>query len=189
MLLTGVIIVAFLIATLFIIPRFKSLFDSFGNVPLPLPTRMLLATSLFIQHYWYLVFLGLAAIVIGVIYHYRTYAGRRFWDKLLLRVPVFGVFIRNSVFSRFSRMLGLMLKSGVNILQALELIASIVQSSIVSDSILKIKEHVSQGETMAEQMKSDQLYPLLLVQMVHIGEESGRMDELLLQISTFYDDE
>lgn len=185
----GVIIVAFLIATLFIIPKFKLLFASFGNAQLPLPTIILLTTSEVIHKYWYLVMIALTGIVAGVIYHYRTHSGRRFWDRILLSFPVFGIFIRNSVFSRFARMLGLMLKSGVNILQALELISEIVQNSIVSDSVKRVRERVSQGEGMAGQMSHEKIYPLLLVQMVLVGEESGRLDELLLQIAEFYDAE
>jgi len=184
-----VIVVAFLIATLFIIPRFKGLFQSFGNVQLPLPTRMLLGTSEFIQEFWYIVIAGLIGLVFAFIYHYKTHSGRRFWDKILLNFPSFGAFIRDSVFSRFSRMLGLMLKSGVNILQGLELVAEIVQNSVVSDSINRVKTRVSEGDTMAGQMKQDGIYPLLLVQMIHVGEESGRLDELLMQIAEFYDAE
>lgn len=185
---TGAMVVAFLIATMFIIPRFKSLFDSFAT-ELPLPTRILLGTSDILLNYWYLVAFMALGVAVGIYYHYRTALGRLFWDGLMLRVPIFGEFIRNSIFSRFARMLGLMLKSGVNILQALELIADIVGNRLVADSILRIKEQVAQGDSLANQMRQEGLFPLLLIQIVHVGEESGKVDDLLLQIAGFYDDE
>ncbi len=181
-------LVAFLIATLFIIPRFRDLFSSFG-ADLPLPTKILLATSNMMTHYWYIVLAGIILSGVAVSYHYRSHQGRRFWDRLLLYMPVFGLFIRNAVFARFARMLGMMLKSGVNILLGLELIAQIVDNSVISDSILRIKDQVERGDPMAEKMRQEGLYPILIVQLVRVGEESGKMDELLLQIAEFYDAE
>jgi MSHA biogenesis protein MshG len=140
-------------------------------------------------NYWYIVLAGVTLLGVAVAYHYRSHQGRRFWDRLLLRMPVFGLFIRNAVFARFARMLGMMLKSGVNILLGLELIAQIVDNSIVSDSILRIKDQVERGDPMAEKMRQEGIYPILIVQLVRVGEESGKMDELLLQIAEFYDAE
>jgi len=183
-----VMAIAFLIATLFIIPRFKSLFDLFGS-QLPLPTRMLVFVSEGFIRYWYLILIVIVALAAGVGFHYRTHAGRRFWDGLILRLWVLGIFLKNAIFSRFSRMLGIMLKSGVNVLEGLELVAQIVGNSIISDAILRIKQQVSQGETISAQMKREGIFPSLLIQMVFAGETSGRMDELLMQIAEHYDAE
>lgn len=188
MLAFSVLIVAFLIATLFIIPQFKTLFDSFG-AELPLPTRMLIGASDAMINYWYLVILAVIGGIVGVTMHYKTHHGRRFWDALLLRIWNIGDFIRNAIFSRFARMLGLMLQSGVNILPALELIADIVGNSIVSDAVLRIKQEVAQGDTISNRMRSEGLFPILMVQVVQVGEESGKMDELLIQVADFYDAE
>src|SRR3990167_7720015 len=179
---------AFLAAMLFIIPRFKTLFSGFG-AELPLPTRILLGASDAVKHYWYFV-LGAAALAYYLIRrHYKTESGRLFWDGAMLRVWVFGDFFKQAVLSRFTRMLGMMLKSGVNILQALELVAEVVDNATLRRSILRVRENVSQGHAMAEQMGNDPIFPTIVVQIVRVGEESGKMDELLIQISSFYDSE
>ncbi len=179
---------AFLITTLFIIPRFKTLFTGFG-AELPLPTRILMGTSDAVRQYWYIVLLILAAAAIAVYKHYHTEKGRLFWDGKLLRVWLIGPFMTHAIFSRFTRMLGMMLKSGVNILQGLELIAEIVGNAVMRETILRIRERVSQGSSMAEQMSHEKIFSPIVVQIVRVGEESGKMDDLLLQISNYYDSE
>ncbi len=184
----SVMTIAFLAAMLFIIPRFETLFSGFG-AELPLPTKILLGTSSLVKHYWYFV-LGAAALAFFLIRrHYKTEAGRLFWDGAMLKVWIFGDFFKQAVLSRFTRMLGMMLKSGVNILQALELVAEVVDNATLRRSILKVREKVSQGHAMAEQMGADPIFPTIIVQIVRVGEESGKMDELLIQISSFYDSE
>lgn len=181
-----VMVIAFLIATLYIIPRFKGLFDTFGG-KLPLPTQILMGLSDVMTNYWFLVLIGAVGIGVAVFYHYRTYKGRRFWDGVLLKAGFVGLFIRQSIFSSFARMLGMMLKSGVDILQSLELVASIAGNSVISDSIRRVRDQVSQGEAMSVQMKREGVFPTLLIQLVTAGEASGKMDELLMQIAEYYD--
>ncbi len=184
----SVMCAAFLATTLFIIPRFKTLFSSFGG-QMPLPTRILLNASEVVTHFWYIVLLILTGLFFLFRRHYRTNAGRLFWDGLVLRSWLIGPFISHALFSRFARMLGMMLKSGVNILQALELIAEIVGNEIVRQAILRVREKVSQGSSMGDQMANEKIFSPLIVQIVRVGEESGKMDELLLQISGYYDSE
>ena len=184
----SVMCAAFLIATLFIIPRFKSLFSSFG-AQLPLPTRILLGASDAVHHFWYIVLLTAVAAFFVFRRHYRTEQGKLFWDGLALKAWFIGPFVSHAIFSRFARMLGMMLKSGVNILQALELIADIVGNAVIRQSILRVREKVSQGNAMADQMAHEHIFSPLIVQIVRVGEESGKMDELLLQIAGYYDSE
>jgi len=184
----SVMVLAFLAMTLFIIPRFKVLFEGFG-AELPLPTRILMGASDAVTHYWYIVLLVLAAIVIGINQHYKTRKGQLFWDGLIMRSWIIGPFMTNAIFSRFTRMLGMMLKSGVNILQGLELIAEIVGNAVMRETILRIREKVSQGSSMADQMSQEKIFTPVVVQIVRVGEESGKMDELLLQIASYYDSE
>ncbi len=151
---------AFTIATVFIIPQFETLFSSLG-ADLPLPTRILLFCSDITINYWYFLVAGVVAAGIFFIYHYKTRSGRRFWDAVSLHVPVMGDFIRNALYSRFSRMLGLMIQSGVNLLPALELIADIVDNSVFMDHILEIKESVAGGETLSGQMREAGIFQFL----------------------------
>jgi len=184
----SVMLVAFLAMTLFIIPRFKVLFEGFG-AELPLPTRILMGASEAVTHYWYIVLLIITAVSVGIYRHYQTRKGRLFWDGLLIRLWIIGPFLTNAIFSRFTRMLGMMLKSGVNILQGLELIAEIVGNAVMRETILRIRERVSQGSSMAEQMSQEKIFSPVVVQIVRVGEESGKMDDLLLQIANYYDAE
>jgi MSHA biogenesis protein MshG len=183
-----IMIGAFILTIVFIVPKFKDLFAGFG-ADLPIPTRILLGLSYVFQNFWLLVLLVVLGAAVGIYYHHRTHAGRRFWDRLLLNSWLVGVFLKQAIYSRFCRMLGLMLKSGVNILPALELVSEIAGNSIVSDSILRIKEGISQGSTMSSLMRKEKLFPVLVIQMVKAGEASGRIDELLIQASEHYDTE
>lgn len=182
------LVVAFLTATLFIIPRFQTLFSSM-NVKLPLPTRILLVLSQGVTHYWVAVSILLILTGTGLMFYVRTPSGRRWWDGSLLKIWIAGGFLRNSIYARFARMLGVMLKSGVDILRALELTSQLLGNTVLSDALMKVKEGVKEGESLAARMRREPLFPSLLVQMVNAGEESGRVDELLTQIADFYDSE
>lgn len=183
-----IMLAAFVLTIVFIVPKFEDLFATFGT-NLPLPTRILMWLSDLFIDFWYLMIILVGGATGGIIYHYQTHAGRRFWDGLLLKTWLVGAFLRQAIFSRFSRMLGMMLKSGVNILPALELDSEIVGNSVISDAILRVKEGISQGSTMSAQMRREKFFPILIIQMVRAGEASGRVDELLLQVSEHYDAE
>jgi len=179
---------AFLIATLFIIPRFKTIFEGM-NAALPLPTQFLLGLSWIVVNFWYLLILLGIGIGVAFFYHYRSPQGRRFWDALAFKAPILRDFVRYAVFSRFGRMLGILLKSGVSILTSLELLAQIVGNSVVADAILRTKDKIAQGEMMSAQMRREGLFPNLLIQMVHAGEISGKVDELVMEIAEYYESE
>ena len=188
MLAFSTLVLAFLAATLFIIPRFQTLFASM-NVELPLPTRILLVLSQTVTHYWFAVLILLISAGTGLFFYIRTPSGRRFWDGGLLKLWIAGGFLKNSIYARFARMLGVMLKSGVDILQALDLTAQLLGNTVLSDALIKVREGVKEGESLAARMRREPVFPSLLVQMVNAGEESGRVDELLTQIADFYDSE
>ncbi|MCB9799394.1 MAG: type II secretion system F family protein [Candidatus Omnitrophica bacterium] len=184
----SILILAFFGTTLFIIPRFESLFLSFG-AELPLPTRILLGASKVVINYWYFVVIALIVTALLARRHYQTADGKRFWHRLVLNLPIAGEFLKLAMFARFSRMLGMMLKSGVNVLQALEMIAEIAGNVVVSEAVLRVREKVGGGEGIAAQMAQEEVFPPLLVQITGVGEESGKMDELLLQIAGYYEGE
>jgi len=188
MIVLSIMVVALIIAVVFIIPKFKDMFALFGS-ELPLPTRILLGTSYVTTHYWYFVLMVVAGAAGAIAWHYRTYAGRRFWDGFMLKVYLLGDCIRLGIFSRFSRIMGLMLKSGVDILPAFELVSQTLGNAIIADAVLKIREEVSQGNTIANQMRKSVIFPTLIIQMVNVGESTGKLDELLLQVAEHYDAE
>jgi len=181
-------LLAFLVAVTFIIPRFSVLFDLFGG-DLPLPTRILQVMSFVTINYWYLCILAIVGLTALYTSHYRTPKGQRFWDQRFLDMPVAGLFIKVAIYARFSRMMGIMLKSGVPILDVLRLMSSVAGNAVIGDKIIKIREEVSQGDQLSVLMKRSEVFPNLMIQMVSVGEATGKMDELLLLVSDHYDAE
>ena len=173
---------------LFLIPRFAAMFADFGG-ELPLPTKIVMMASDGLKHYgWVLVIL----IVGGLIFlkRYRaTYKGARKVDAIMLRIPVIGQVVRKGSVSRFSRTLGTLLASGVPLLDGLNVTARAAGNTIVSDAVGVIRTSVTGGSTLAEPMRQVGVFPPMVTQMVSVGEETGRLDEMLVKLADFYDDE
>lgn len=178
--------VAFLIIVTFVIPRFAQVYSQF-NAALPLPTRILIALNYFIQHYWYLAFLILGGAIFGFIKFIKSSLGRPIWDNIKLRIPVFGPLVTLLVMARFTRVTSLLMKSGVPILEVLDLSAKSSGNIIISRAIENIKESVNQGRGISEPMKVSGLFPPIVIQMISIGEQTGKVDELLLSVAEYYD--
>ncbi len=180
------IAIAFPLAVMFIIPKFTSLFARF-KTELPLPTRVLLAMNHILINYWFLVIIGLGVFVFAFKYFISTKPGRLFWDNVKLKVPVFGPLILKISMSRFSRMVSVLSASGVPIINTLEIVKDAVGNKIVSNSVDNIIRAVGEGVGLAEPMKASGLFPGIVIQMVKIGEETGKIDELLMKVSEYYD--
>lgn len=183
-----ILALAFTVAITFIIPKFESLFASFGS-DLPLATKILLGTSHLVINYWFICLVLILGVSFAIYRFYSTKKGRFFLDGKMLNMWLIGPFIRQAIYSRFARLLGLMLKSGVNILPALEMVGDVVGNAVIKDSVLRIRQEVSEGGGIAQQMKRSGRFPNLLVQMVGAGESSGQIDELLTLAADHYDTE
>lgn len=183
-----VLCAGFLIVVTFVIPRFASLYGQF-HTALPLPTQILINISTFMRKFWYLVILG----IVGAIFVFRrfvsTIRGRLIWDNLKLKAPVFGPLMTMLTLSRFARIMAILMKSGVPILEVLDLVAKSSGNAVIARAIVNIKESVKQGKGLSEPMKLSGLFPPAVVQMVYIGEQSGRVDELLFSVADYYDSE
>ena len=188
MIALGVLCLGFLIIITFVIPRFATLYDKF-NSPLPLPTRILININIVIKDFWYLVILVLGGLTVSFKWFIKSKIGRTFWDTFKLNVPIFGSLVSMLEMSRFTRVTAILIKSGVPILQILDLVAVSLKNSIIAQEIQKIKESVRQGQRMSEPMKISGLFPPVVIQMVAIGEQSGRVDELLFNAADYYDRE
>jgi type II secretory pathway component PulF len=186
MLVMIVIAIAFPLAIMFIIPKFSALFARF-NTELPLPTRLLLGTHFILSHYWVLVILLIVILFIGVRQYINTKSGRYMWDSMKLRMPVFGELFLKISMSRFSRMTALLSASGIPIINALEIIRDFVGNRVISDSVDNIIGGIGEGKGIAEPMKASGLFPGIVIQMVKIGEETGKVSDLLLKVSDYYD--
>lgn len=181
-----VLCLGFTIIVTFVIPRFAAVYGRF-NALLPLPTRILIFVNLLISRYWHLFILGLIAVVFAALRFINSKAGRPIWDNLKIRVPIFGPLVKILIMSRFSRITAILMKSGIPILDVLDLSAKTCGNLIIARAINNIKESVNQGKGMSEPMKISGLFPDVVIQMVSAGEQTGKVDELLLSVADYYD--
>ena len=183
-----VLCAGFLIVVTFVIPRFSSVYGQF-NARLPLPTLIMIGVSTAIRKYWYLFFLVVGFAVFGFIRFIHSKGGRPVWDNFRLKVPVFGPLLTMLALSRFARITALLMKSGVPILEIMDLVGKSSGNVIIGRAILNIKESIRQGKGISEPMKVSGLFPPVVTQMVAVGEQTGKVDELLLSVADYYDRE
>lgn len=170
----------------FIIPKFTEIFKAL-RVELPLPTKIVLGISKLMTDY----FLQGALIAVGTIlliqFWKSTDSGAYQWDKLMLRMPVFGELFKKVSLSRFSKTFATLLRAGVPILGALEIVASTAGNKVVEEAVNNARESIRQGETLAKPLGESEIFPPMVVRMIAIGEKSGALEQLLEKISEFYD--
>ena len=171
-----------------VIPTFASLFEGLG-ASLPLPTRVTIALSNFIGAWWWVMILGTVSGAFLINRYHKTYRGRRHLDALLLRVPVLGGVLRKIAVARFCRTLATLVSSGVPILEGLEITARTSGNAIVEDAIMATRRSVEEGKTIAEPLKSSDVFPSMVVQMVAVGEQTGALETMLSKVADFYEDE
>lgn len=186
MTLVGVAIVTFLLV--YIVPQLTVLFTQ-SKADLPLPTRLLLGTSDAAGDYWWL---GLAALVLAWLAFdrwSRTDSGGYTYDSLKLRMPVFGTLVRKIAISRFVRTLGILLQSGVPILQALDIVRNVVANAVIAESLDQTRKSVSQGSNLATPLRQSGLFPAIVIDMISAGQKSGQLEKMLMKLAEDYDRE
>ena len=177
---------AILLMLLFVIPKFTVIFADMGG-EMPLPTRLLLLVSGTIAGYWWIGAGFLAAISVWIRRRLRTEDGRLFFDRLTLGIPFLGEVLRKAVVSRFSRTLGTLLQGGLPILDALGIAVKTMGNSYMSRSAVPVIEGVRRGRGMVAPLKETGTFPPLAVHLLTVGEETGKLDEMLLRLSDNYD--
>ena len=182
----ALIVVIFMLT--FVIPTFASMFKNLG-ADLPLPTKIVLWLSNFVQSYILLILAGLGAGIYALRRYYRTEAGQMVIDALLLKLPVFGVLIRKVAVARFTRTLGTLISSGVPILEGLRITARTAGNKVVEKAVLTTRAVVTAGGTITEPLKTSTVFPPMVIQMINVGEQTGALDAMLGKIADFYDDE
>jgi general secretion pathway protein F len=172
----------------FVIPRFATIFEDLGQA-IPLPTQILLAASNAVQTYWWL---GAVAVMAAVL-AWRTWTasphGRLQWDRLLLRLPLLGPLVTRVETARFARTLGTMLRSGVPVLGALAVVGDMMSNLAVGGAVGRLSDGVKRGGTIAVGMQEHPVFPSLAVHMVRVGEESGRLEDMLLKVADTFEAE
>jgi len=171
-----------------VIPVFASMFGSVG-MTLPLPTRVVIGASGFLNSYWWAILGGLVGFGYFLKQYYATSNGQLVIDRFLLHVPVLGDVLRKSAVSRFTRTLGTLISSGVSILDGLEITARTSGNRVVQDAIMNSRASIAGGETIAGPLQKSEVFPPMVISMIAVGEQTGGLDEMLTKIADFYDDE
>lgn len=186
--LAFVAIVAVAFIMLFVMPTFIDMFESEG-VTLPLITKMLLGLSSFLSNNTILITLAIIGMVIAFNIYKKTDNGIESISKIKLEIPVLGTLNKKVIVSRFTRTLSTLLAAGVSIVQALPIVAGVLDNKVAEDAILKVREKVVKGEGLSGPIRENELFPKMLSSMIRIGEESGSLDDILNKTADFYDDE
>lgn len=182
------IFIAVAVLMFYVVPQFAALYGSF-KIELPLPTRMLIAISGFFPANWYFIIGGAAMAYLGARTFLKTEPGMDMRDKMALKIPVFGPIIFKSVMSRFARVLSELYRSGLPILQCLDIVSRAVDNRTISREVKRIEDEVRAGKSLSAEMSASGKFPPMIVQMVTVGEDTGRLDEMLSRMSEYYDQE
>jgi type IV pilus assembly protein PilC len=173
---------------LFVIPMFQNIYKELGGT-LPAPTQFLITVSNICRSFWWAIFV----VEIGGAVAFRRWInseeGRKAWDAIKLKVPVFGKLVRKTALARFSRTLSALVRSGVPILESLDIVADTSGNNVVSEAVHDTQMGVKQGEPLSRRLEEHDVFPPMVVQMMAVGEETGALDEMLDKIADFYDAE
>ncbi|MED5262883.1 MAG: type II secretion system F family protein, partial [Myxococcota bacterium] len=186
---SAIAVVVIVLLLVKVIPVFEKMFADFGGT-LPAPTQIVLDLSDFMQAniLWMTAALGLVVVTVQQA-RARSFQIRYRIDQLLLRLPLFGTLIKKVAVARFTRTLGTLVASGVPILDSLDIVASTAGNLVIEEEILKARESISEGKTIAEPLLDSKVFPEMMVQMVAVGEETGSMETMLTKVADFYDDQ
>jgi len=184
----GIAVIVIAVIMIFVIPVFQDMFSSFGKA-LPGPTQLVVNMSNFTKSNIHWMILGVIIFAFAFKRYRGTVSGRRRVDNMLLILPIIGELIRKVAVARFTRTLGTMIKSGVPILDALEITARTAGNVIVEEVILDARASIAEGQTIAEPLSESIIFPGMVTQMISVGESTGALDAMLEKIADFYDDE
>jgi type II secretion system protein F len=169
-----------------VMPKILKIYSEL-NQTLPWPTQALIAISDFLRTYWFVILAGVGGAAIALWRILKTPEGKRAFDRLLVQIPLLGPMIVKREIANFARTFGSLLHNGVSILPALEIVHEVLTNTVVADEVAKIPEHVTQGEGVAGPLKKSKVFPPVVVNMIAIGEETGRLDDVLLKVARSYE--
>jgi type IV pilus assembly protein PilC len=192
--MTYPLVVAVLVLTivtamlLFVIPMFQNIYSQLGG-KLPAPTQLLINISNVCRKFWYLIFLVEGGGAFAFRRWINSEEGRKQWDAIKLKVPVFGKLVRKTALARFSRTLSALVRSGVPILESLDIVAETAGNYVVAKAVRETQAAVKRGDPLSKKLEEHPVFPPMVVQMMAVGEETGALDEMLDKIADFYDQE
>ncbi len=187
MVISGIIIAFFVIVT-FVIPRFAVMFKA-SKVELPLPTKIMLFINTLVQSYGVYTFSFIVAVIVALIFYIRTERGKLVFDKYKLKIPIVGQIILKICMSRFAYMFENMVRAGVPVIRALEIVARTVGNEYIAQKIIEIQGKIEKGKGISKPLKESRIFPALVIHLVSTGEETGSLEEMLREVSIHYDRE
>jgi type II secretory pathway component PulF len=171
-----------------LVPAMAEIYAEF-NAELPWVTTIMINTSDFFVSYWWLVLSGVALLVIFYKYYSDSPQGKKLIDKTMLKIPIFGTIIEKIQVSQFTRVLSLLLKSGLSIVKSLELTAASLNNTIFREAVLECRSEVEKGVSLAIPIARSNTFPLIIGHMIAVGEESGELDKVLEKMAEYYGEE
>jgi type IV pilus assembly protein PilC len=172
----------------FVLPKFKTIFESMG-LKLPLSTKLMLNSSDYFQKYWYIALVVLIGSAVLVRVASRTQKGKYAIDAAKLKLPVFGDLMLKTAVSRFARTFGTLISSGVPVLRALEIVSDTAGNLVVSETVVRARTSIKEGDKISTPLFASKIFPTMVTQMIAVGEETGRLDQMLTKVANFYDEE
>ncbi len=172
----------------FVLPQFVGIFAQFGG-ELPALTNFFVTLTILFRKFWYLFFGLIIALSFGLYAYIKTPNGRQNFDRFKLNAPIIGDINRKSAISRFSRILGTLIKSGVPIIEALTVSSNAIGNLVISKAVLGAKTRIKEGQSISSPLAASGVFPPMVTQMILVGEESGELEEMLINVSKFYDEE
>jgi len=172
----------------FVVPKLKDIFSEMG-VALPITTRILLGTSDFVVRFWYIVIALIVGIYFAIRFWARSPKGGLAWDRFKIRMPIFGQLARKIYMARFTRTMATLVASGLPMLEIIDTVKEVVGNQVFKIAFEGISKDVESGVTLSKALKKQRIFPPMIYQMVSVGERSGKIDDVLLNIANFYDKE
>ena len=180
--------IAFIILLTFVVPQFASLFSKSGLV-LPLPTKIAMLLHSYLKNYWYVILTVIAIIIFGLSAYFKTENGRLMRDTFLLELPILGPLFKKAALSRFASIFAILQTSGVPVMQSLGILSTTIGNAAISRDFDYVRDRIEEGAGISTPLKSAKYFTPLVIDMIAIGEESGNIDEMLMEITKHYDDE
>ncbi|MDH5678466.1 MAG: type II secretion system F family protein [Nitrospinota bacterium] len=182
----AVAVVIFLL--IFVIPMFGTMFSDFGQA-LPWPTQVVLGASNFVIARWYLVFVMPVVVFFAFIKFRATEKGMIITDRVFIKLPVLGELIQKIAVAKFTRTMGTLIASGVPIIEGLTITAKTAGQKVIEQAVLEVIDDIKQGKGLSEPLKEQGVFPIMVVQMIEVGEQTGALDAMMNKIADFYDNE
>ena len=177
-----------IVLMVFVLPTFINIFKSSG-APLPLPTQILMDISHSLIGYWYVYIISISAIGVAVMSFLRNEKGRLIWDEYKTKLPIIGKMIVTVITARFSRTLSTLIQSGIPLLKSLEVTSKVIGNKYYEVNLTEVREEIRRGTSLSSAIRKVNVFPVMLLSMISIGEESGTLDGVLHKTATFYDEE